>query len=695
MQNIKVAVIGKSSAGKSAFIRSFSSIPNYINSVGKGQTTRAYAEYLFLKKFDSDFPLVEARFATQVEFAENRVFQVFDKFKKEIVSKDNYDIDWIKEQFKNKIYDNRIKNYMFFSDDFFNIKEFQFINESIVEKTEEEYAIFKKEIEELDTEAKDLTLEDLMVKFYKKIYEILLNLIEKRFEGGKEYIKENNISYFKFSVDEKRNPLFSQLLKVDEKNKSSFTGIITRVRVSSRINSEYEKCLSDIEFDNITLIDTYGLDHSDSIDRNMLLERYNKIFNKDYPDISTVFLVEALHTSASSDFKKAITTLYEVKPEIMTYIVGTYIDENERELINKEEWLFSEDKTTHIAPDLNGKVLQILDDKINLQATLLDQGITESMAEKRCEVMQKRFAPFCGDVSKSTGEIDYERVNNVSIRALFLSISDREHLGDGYIEINKIFTGISDNDFLDKFVKVFINRVTERFREIFSWSASRTRWKIRENLEKFTLGFDGSTIDATWVRAFRDAFNQTFTKSVDIDERKQMMSEILNMEGNGKIAFDEIIATMYPYIFRRKCIEENKLNSYISSINCENCAYSKAYISDCGWNIFINAATFDMFCSRNDYDKVIDWLFALHGFSLKNDFRLNNSLKLLFKKAIEMQLIFACRERNIYIASKKLKKSLEPYINAKLAIFNNYKELYDNSIEDTYFFEKINMYLCQ
>ncbi|WP_417203845.1 hypothetical protein [Acetoanaerobium sticklandii] len=695
MHNIKIAVIGKSSAGKSAFIRSFSSTPNYINSVGKGQTTRAYAEYLFLKNFDSEFPLVEARIATQSEFAENRVTQVLDKFKNEIPSQNNYDVNWIKEQFKIKIYDSRIKNFMLFTDDFFNIKEFLFIDENIVKKSDGEYDKLKKELLELETETSEGTLEELLVNFYKKIYEILLGLIEEKFKENQIYVKENNISYFKFSVDEKKNELFSLLLKVDEMTKSSFTGIITKVRVSSKINSKYEGYLKNIEFDNITLIDTYGLDHSESIDRNMLVERYNKIFNKDYPDISTAFLVEALHTGASNEFKKAITTLYEVKPEIMTYIIGTYIDENEKELIDKDDWLFSEDKTLYDAPILNGKVLQILDEKINLEATLLDQGITESMAEKRCEVMQKRFAPFCGDISKSSGEIDYEKVNTISIKALFLSISDREHLGDGYIEINKIIDGICNSEVLKEFAEVFIDNAKIRFKQIYDLSASRTRWKIRENLEHYMLGFDGTTIEATWVRVFRDAFNQTFTKQISIYEKKLMLSEILEMEGNSKIAFDEMIATMYPYIFKRKCIEENKLDAYISVINCIGCANDKAELNDCVWNIFITAATFEMFGKRNDYQRVIDWLYALHEFSSKDVSCFVNTIGVLFKKVIEEQLIPLCRERNIYIASKKLKQSSEPYVIIKKEILNSYKKYFDNTIEDKYFFERINAHLCQ
>ncbi len=706
MHNIKIAVIGKSSAGKSAFIKSFSSRPNYINSVGKGQTTRAYAEYLFLKNYDSEFPFVEARIATQTEFSENRVAQVLDKFKKEITDQRSHNVVWIKEQLKNKTYDARIKNYMLSSDDFFNISEFIFVDEDIIYKTDLEYEKFKKDIFHIENEdvEQDLekesdfnenSLEKTLIKFYNDIYRIIIDAIEEKFKEDIGYIKENNVSYFKFYVNEKMNYIFSLLLKVDEETKNSFTGIITKVRVSSGLNEKYKLCLENLDYDNITLIDTYGLDHSESIDREVLVERYNKIFNKDYTDVSTAFLVEALHTGASNEFKKAVTTLYEVKPEIMTYIVGTYIDENEKELINNQKWLWSEDKTEYEAPKLNGKVLKILEDKINLVATLLDQGITESMAEKRCEVMQKRFAPFCGDISKSTGEIDYEKINAISIRALFLSILDKEHLGDGYIEIDKIINGISNTNILAEFSIVFINNVKIRFKQIYDMSANRTRWKIRENLERYTLGFDGTTIDATWVRVLRDAFNQTFTKKVVISENKIMLSDVFKMEGNSQIAFNEIIALIHPYIFKQRCLDEKKLNSWVSEISCLKCAEDKSEVNDCIWSIFITNAGFEMFGKRNDYARVIDWLDALHSFSAKDMFILKDTVTNIFKQVIMDYFIPLCRQRNAYVASKKIEQSKESYIVTRQEIYRSYKELFDSDVDETYFYNNINTYLSR
>lgn len=704
MPNFKIAVIGKSSAGKSAFIKSFSSTPEYINSVGRGQTTRAYAEYRFLRKYDDDFPSVVAEISTQTAFSDNRAAQVNDKFS-EINDYNAWGIDWIKSQFEDEIYEKRIKNIMLYSDDFFNIREFVFLDDGIVEKAEIQFEQFKLEIsqqsdkssdeEQNIKEEKGIRTTDCLTKFYKNIFDLIFKAVDDEYGENPIFVKENGISYFKFSVNDETKEIFSWLLKVDEGTMNSLTGIVSKVRVNCGLNEKYKECLSGLNIRSISFIDTYGLDHSESIDKKVLVERYNKIFNKDYPEISTVFLVEALHAGASNEFKKAITTLYEIKPEIMTYIVGTYIDENEQELLYKTDWLYSEDKTIHDAPRLNGKVQHILEENTNLLATLLDQGISASMAKKRCEVMQKRFAPFCGKLGRRTAVIDYEKANLVSVKALFSSIADKEHLGDGYIQIDKVKQGIYDTAMLDIFSAHFIENVKLRFKQIYELSASRTRWKIRENLEQYILGFDGTTLDATWKRAFRDAYNLTFTKQIKINGNKVMLSDVLKMEGNSKIAFDEVMATIYSYFLKRRCKREGEMAHYVSEIDCRECAERHSIYKDCIWNSFITAASYEAFKGRNRFVKVIDWLEDLHEFSNKDISDMNREISNQLKTVMQERLLPLCREHNMHVASKKVARSESVYADVKSEIYESYREEFDQDIDKTYFDSAVNMLLAE
>ncbi len=699
MLNVKIAVIGKSSAGKSAFIRSFSSMPEYINSVGRGQTTRAYAEYLFQCNFSSDIPIVDVKVMKRNEFSENRTIQVFDKIKKEINETD-IDINWLNEQFCDETFNEQIKDIMLFSDDFFNIKEFVFIDKSVTVQNIlncYEDLIFKtKSIIEEKEKSEKYSLNELINEFYEDIYDIVIKAIDNKFENYSIFIKENNIRYFRFEVEEKYRDLFSLLLKVvknDDGSESSYTGIISKVRVTSKLNTSYAENISDAEISSITLIDTYGLDHSESIDKILLTERYNKIFNKDYPEITIAFLIESLRAGASNDFKSAIMTLYEVKPEIMTYIVGTYIDDNEMEIIQNVEWLFSEDKTLNSPPQLNGKVLQILEQKGGIKATLVRNGISKSMADKRCEIMQKRFAPFCGDETKWNGKIDYERLNNTSVRTLFLSIADKEHLGDGYIEIDKIINGINNELILHNFIEEFIKKVTSRFKKLYENTASRTRWKVRENLENYILGFDGSTIDATWVRAFRDAFYQVFSKEIKIDDKNMTLSDVWQMEGNSKIAFDELMNKLFPYAFKQGCKQGNILNLYFNELNCSKCCNEKINNDMCIWNLFINIAGLDLFKKRVNYELVLDWLNALHDFTSKRTDDFISKIEMILKRVMAEQMVYLCRERNIYIASKKINKFEGSYIEIKREVYEEYKRKFDSSIDIEFFNEQVNRQL--
>lgn len=707
MKNLKIAVIGRSSAGKSAFIKSFSSKPEYINSVGKGQTTRSYAEYLFIINYNDDFPYVEAEIASSRNFCEYRLEQVSDKLN-DLKGYTEGNAAWFKQQFDNKVFKERIKKILLYSNDFFNINEFLFLDQDIIEWSNNEFnelvseisSIEKKETvsceDDKDTDTKrKLEIGNILYGFFRKVYEYIIERLKSYYKETEYLDIDNNTMSFKFHIkDEETKKLFSWILKVDENTRSSLTGVISKVKVRSGMSDEYAKILKKLGLSNISFIDTYGLDHSDNISEKNLVERYHRIFNRDYPDISIVFFVEALHTGASNEFKRAIITLYEIKPEIMTYVVGTHIDENEKELIDKEEWLFSEDKkqvSRDKVPHLNGKVQDIVDNDTDFLAILLEQEISESMAKKRCDVMQRRFAPFCGDLDKTTGEIDYKKGNSTSIKALFTSIVEKEHLGDAYIQIDKIGHTDSFREIINKFSAIFIENVKLRFREIYKDSASRTRWKIRENLEQYILGFNGTTIDATWLRVLRDAFNITFTKQIQIDGKSQMLSDVLEIEGNSKVAFDEVLATFSPYLLRRICKKEDYIDAFADEINCSECANESKRVAGCIWNTFMNAATYEAFKNRDSYPRVIDWLNALHCFA-END-KLNEEVAKQFEDIIIRSFIPICRQHNMRIASKKIKDSSQSYVDSKREIFIHYKENFDARIDRSEFYNKVNDFL--
>ena len=708
MNNIQIAVIGKSSAGKSAFIRLFSNVPSYLDNVGEGQTTRAYAEYSFLNNYRNK-PRVEARLMTQEEFVENRISQVYERFINEI-SSDTYDLAWLSQQMQSDVYADVIKVCMLNSDDFFNIEEFNFIDESkTVNSILGAYEKFKAEIINLsrqDIENADednpesINLRYKLHSFYTDTYKMLIGCINRYFENSSFYVYENGNNYFRFEINDENKDLFSQIIKVvsrlDGNAKDSYSSLISKTHITSGLSETYAKIFNKIGLMNITLIDTYGLDHDRESSKDALRERYNRIFNIDYPNISVAFLIHPLRSGADTDFAIEVKTLFETKPEIMSYVVGTYVDENELTNDSEKHWLMTKSKVLDEAPALKGKLLQKLKSP-TLVATIHQQGISETMAKKRCEIIRTRFAPFCGKLEKLSCNDFYDDVNKISIESLFESIINMEHLGDGYINIDIIKHKLT-SETIKPFLESFVKTSTEIFQHIYNLTAPRTRWRVRVNLENGILGFAGSTIDATWVRVFRDAYYKTFSKEINVNGRNIMLSDTLGMEGNSKIAFDELLNKSFPYIFKQMCINQEKLYAYANELRCHNCFTDDEAHKNCVWKQFIILANREAFKQSQGYPRIIDWLYVLHNFTEKSiksiDF--NEKFLYLVHKFFSCEFIILCTEHNMFVASKKVAENDKYSVSeAKNAVFNDYKKNFDNDIEASYFNEQINIRLSE
>ena len=723
-KNIVIGVIGKSAAGKSAFIKSFSDKPELINSEGEGQTTRSYAEYTFLINNKQKDSIANIKLMSSKEFSDRRVVEIIEKLKKMDGNQKEITIEWIREQYNDIDYNKEMRKNILHSDDFFNINEFSFLdNGESVQKVNEFYDIVmnvlcnseenrnneddnnieiikrildnKEKCKEND-EKEMVFIEDTIYDLFQEIYNILIEGIKNTFKDSNIYFQENGMHLFKFNINEENKYVLELFLKVidyGEGIKKSYTALVANVKIINNICDDYNEILKMHNINSITLIDTYGLDHKESMSNDVLDERYHKIFNVDYPNISTVFFIEPLHKGASNDFVQAIRVLYSKRPDIMTYIIATYIDDHEFKFLeNNSEWLKALDKTSITAPKLNGKVVDFIYNSSEILTVLKRNNISRSLAEKRLEIMKKRFGTFCGRVTENHKNF-YLEINKTTIKSIFFSIVNREHLGDGYIEIDKVFEGI-DKKFISKNIfKYLIDKVTEGFREIFEEAASRTRGSIRENLEKYTLGFDGSTIDATWLRAFNDAYNETFTKIITINNKKTTVSEMFGMEGNGKIAFDELINMFFPYIFMKFCNEGQLLNLWNREISCALCVKRNKFEEKCIWAQLINVAGKDNFGKRNTYPRVIDWLRSLHDFSKVSTEEFYCKLQDIFEEHMKNEFIEMCRQHNARVISKYIKVEQKSYLKSKVESVSEYKQNYDKNVNEEQFYYTINNYM--
>ena len=218
-------------------------------------------------------------------------------------------------------------------------------------------------------------------------------------------------------------------------------------------------------------------------------------------------------------------------------------------------------------------------------------------------------------------------------------------------------------------------------------TASRTRGKLKENLTRYIMGFDGSTVDATWFRVFRDSFNEIFTKEITGTSGKSIsLSTEIGLIGNEKIAFDELLNGFFTYLFHQKCQDSGKLLIWNHEISCKSCSTNKDFPQNCIWGILIEAAGKENFL--NPKYKIIDWLINIHSFNTINKDTLTKKITQYFTNIFTTQFIPLCEIHNMNIANKKIINSETRYPYSKESIFKEYNPKYDNRISLIEFIKK-------
>lgn len=730
-KSIKAAVIGESASGKSEFIRSFSNHSELIDSVGEGQTTRSYAEYDFIVT-QEDKPLVAyVWLMSENEFVRRRVEQVNSQLSKLDESKEE-SLDWMVEQIQE--YRDDINNIFLYATDFFDIREFNFLGENLVSnicstfeslcdfiKSAQEKSIFiqpldwmnninkKSDIPEDHLDYSDIEglnesmsqevnfLETVYKSFfifiYRSIYPAMGKFLQRNL--GKVFYDKDDSLFFNITPENK--DILALFLKVikdsNDGSRHSFSGMVLKIKISGSINTMYYEEIKDFGINNVLLVDTYGLDHEQYPDTKHLENRYQQIFNHDYPDLAAVLFVKKIQSSADTAFFNELKSLYTVKPNLMTYVVGTHIDEQDPDLLkDKQDWLLSNKKDSHY-PAFGGKVMELIYDKSTIVNVLKRNNVPESLAKNRLEVMRNRFAPFCGKNSLGDKKLCdiIEKMNISSISSIIASISDREHLGSGYINIDELCKQLQNTDLFLPFAKKFVENVTQQFQNLYSLAGPRTKWRIRINIEDRILGYHGSMTDATWYRAFNDAYNLTFTKQIVIDNKRVNLSDKYNLQGNEKLAFDELMTSFFPFAFRRICQPDKEyLSPWEHELNCNK------YPTCCKQNTCLFGMFLDYFYTpdfqkytQSGHTRVVDWLNTNHDFNKKCNDEFYSKWSHQFLQRMNDDFIKLCRYHNLKAAATKAKRSKNSFVETKELLYQEYK-VFDREIDRLSFFGQIN-----
>lgn len=559
MRAISALVVGKSGAGKSEFIGSFSENSNLINSSGGGQTTRTSIEYNF--HVHKVTPYVQVYFLSEEQFIEKRMSQIGDI--KIPIGK----------------YDLSVKEQVLEIEGFFNYKEFDFdgkfiskqiddlwdevLPESLekLEYTYDEYEAIKEKVKrkvgvelvEKGSISDSLVIEESVgnTATNYRIVNIVEILMQAVYRILRDSIKDFPNKFELVDISEDNTRRLTYCLKVDDNNQS-VTGLIAKVVINDNIRLMYKELLSNVGITKLTFIDTYGLDHDKLATSEVLQDRYNILFNE-FPNIETVLFVRALGSDSPTDLASAIPLIYASNPAVVPYVVFTKIDENkiidalsnkskiDLVTLNKEKPIKAVDYFT------NSKNERII------KKILSEASIPEVLIESRYEVLLNNLVPYC-----SVGTECYIDNNKEYVAQLFSSILHKEHLGRSLVNINILDSLTSSSQFKETLKKLLKDMFVKSSKDWSKFTLQRrTIGANRKRLEEDELGYDGTYLDS-WQSRFNSGYNQVFSK-ISGDDFELLFK--INASTNESAAVQEILNQFSKYFLRfGNIIERGKMN---------------------------------------------------------------------------------------------------------------------------------------
>ena len=661
-ENISALVIGKSEHGKSAFIKSFAKHSNLINSTGASQTTRTNVKYCFSYKYPK--AEVEIKFLDKQQFVELREEQVKEKIK--IICENGlteeerallptiitqiegffdikeFDIE-INEE-KTKVVNNIILAWKSIADKIdkvvFNVNEYHEIQNLLNNNNVKEY---------VKDEGKKYNLIDVVNLFYEKIYDICYEEIISK------YPKKFNLE----DIDDRQKQLLTYCLRVE--NNKSVTGLILNLSINDEINLNYQSVLKNLNITQLTLIDTYGLDQSENLNRDVLIDRLPKIFNE-YKEIETVFYIRGLGMGSPTDLKEIIPTLYEIKPTVIMYVIFSKIDKDRTVLDN-----FSQGDIVDLIKANNIdeiKAVNYFIEKENLfSGEKIDHDIKKKMREANipnCLVdstyntLINNLIPYC-----SVSEKQFEESNACNVQKLLNSIISKEYLGSQIINIKNLLRHFETEEFeivIRNYIKILFNNANG-WKQHGNW---RTEEANISRIKRGVLGYSGTYYDE-WNDRFDSAYIKVFSKLSD-----SQVFEIFGVSHELNSECNAILRLFNQFIKRYLGCKKYKLSLFCTDgYWCDDCN-----IKDCFRKVLLSKYKGEI---QENASVRTSWLSKVYNFNNKFD----EDFVIIFINKLKSEFIDECRDHNIRIISQNKnesnKKKLQSY-------FEKYDELLDIEI---------------
>ncbi len=380
--------------------------------------------------------------------------------------------------------------------------------------------------------------------FFEEMYQLLLDKV-------KIYVKNYGISQsnHKISIsnelyNDNELQILTECLKVNKvyEKKNSISALVKEVIINDSLANEYAMMFNEINCNNITFIDTRGLDHIEKgIEKEKILYKVFTEEKEQYEDeygikiedgIDAVLYLKKLDSGRPMEISEIIPLIYKISPQIALYTVFTGIDifysSNEEKII---DW----NRAEQYLP----KSVEYIKSNEFYKLLYTELKAREPKREIIYKVLAKNVIAFCGDYEKSKKFIESNKFN---IKRLLKSIIMRENTSIDFVEENH-------NNQEIKRIKEKINKIIEllfekaSINEFGNTNAPATCFKYTNgekwDSDQYDYGYYGYYADNRnrIDLCFNDAYNYVFAK------QNVVVNELINeFDSKGKI--DNILIGM-------------------------------------------------------------------------------------------------------------------------------------------------------
>lgn len=654
LSKINILLLGASGAGKSSFVKTFLLHKDCVDSVNDGQTTRTNVVYklsLFNKTpraivhfldFEQFEELLKDLFYEKyllkaMSAIEKKEFKDIDECKR-IVNK-NKNIKYIfiernksekellimkiedhinengKEILDSKYYIKTFSNVLDSYSYMFSLKEFNFLN---LEKPE---FLFKN----INVEAS--YFDDLSICFEQCCWVLYREIITKiknnykltknvRFKRKKsKYLNVSGVSFMDIELDNSFEiiDLLSKCLQ--QKNNSSLTGIINYVEIIDSISNEYAFILDDLEIDELTIVDSVGIDHDSyyTESENVLSKNLDKLIENNlisFTSDSAVIFLKKLDAGKPTELKNIIPLIFNKVPQSPVYCVFNGLDIFLGSKVDGFEGFSRQDdkpKSINYLENAENEILSMLNKDTHFSQSLYN-------------TLKNNISCFCTDEDIINNNFNIYHYNRKVVYDLLLSICMKEYSCMNIIP-KKLIRNIEDNKFGKKIkglFKILYNEFTdEKYLQILDF--------LDEYIDDASLNENG----------------------IEIEERENLLEHLIQTLLSGLIlnVYDSFVDLFIEFISEYEDLLSvryyKKFNNYIPSLDsCVknmgndflNCLFTEIII-----DIFFygtNRTNIDKivlkilsFYPSFDYVELIDliveeWLYRLESSTFYDDLRI-------------------------------------------------------------------------